>query len=79
MAPVGAPSDPNGKPYLATVPSQADAPKPKGIRKILSFIWRGGSSPDDENKHIPYDPSTGRTDLMNARPWMKPAYAPTSK
>jgi hypothetical protein len=42
------------------------------MRKILSYIWHGGSNPEDEdNRHAPRDYSTGRTDLMNARPWMK--------
>ena len=67
----GAPPASPVKPYLASVPSPADAPKPKGIRKFFSYLWHGGSEPGDENKHAPYDMSTGRTDLMNARPWMK--------
>jgi hypothetical protein len=70
------PSDPAApgspiKPYLASVPSPADAPKPKGMRKILSYIWHGGSNPEDEGKPTQRDYSTGRTDLPNARPWMK--------
>jgi hypothetical protein len=71
-----APANSTIKPYLATVPSQAEAPKPKGWRKFFSYLWHGGSSPEDENKHAKYDYSTGRTDLPNARPWMSP---PSSK
>jgi hypothetical protein len=72
-APAGPSPKPDVKPYLASVPSPADAPKPRGLKKFFSFLWHGGSRPEDENKPTVYDYSTGRTDLMNARPWMKPA------
>lgn len=65
-----APTNPQVKPYLARIPSQADAPKPKGLRRFFSMLWHGGSSAEDETKHAQYDYSTGRTDLPNARPWM---------
>jgi hypothetical protein len=58
------------KPYMATIPSEADKPKPRGLRRIFSYLWHGGSSTEDEKKHAVYDYSTGRTDLPNARPWM---------
>jgi hypothetical protein len=61
------------KPYLASVPSPADAPKPKGIRRIFSYLWHGGSTTEAESKPTQYDYSTGRTDLPNSRPWMTPA------
>jgi hypothetical protein len=44
------------------------------MRRFFSAIFRGGSSPEDEKQgHAYRDPSTGRTDLQNARPWQTPA------
>jgi hypothetical protein len=72
MATAMPPAPPTSNPGVSTWASEAAAApvkKPTGFRKFLSVIWHGGSGDGGESRPYYRDPSTGRTDLPNARPW----------
>ena len=75
FGPMAAPgSNPSTPSSWASTAAAAPEKKPSAMRKFFSYIWRGGSSPDeDKTVHNYRDMSTGRTDLRNARPWEPPA------
>ncbi len=86
LAPGGAPGAPASHPVAgsptspgwaagsleAPGPESAASRKPSAMRRFMKFLWHGGSEESDERNPIPHDWATGRTDLQNARPWMKP-------
>jgi len=59
-------------PNWGTVAATEPVKKPSAMRRFFSFILHGGSTRESEAESRPIhrDPTTGRTDLQNARPWL---------
>ncbi len=56
-----------------TVPAPPPPRKPSALRRFFTFLYNGGEPEGTESRPAYSDPSTGRTDLAGARPWLSPS------